>query len=571
MRKSSACLLLLLVVALFVSPAFAGVKITINNINAPGVGFNDATPASPVGGNNGTTLGEQRLNAFKEAARIWGETLDSPAEIIINARFTALSCNATSAVLGSAGTTSVFWNISGENLLFPGSEFSNTLYHAALADKLAGVDLNPGAADISANFNVNLGNPGCLTGSFWYLGLDGKAPVGNIDLVTVLLHEFSHGLGFSQFASVTTGALFAGLPDTYNRRIFDDTLQMTWDQMTDAQRVASAINPRQVVFIGNNVTEALPDVLAFGVPGLRITAPGAIAGHYEVGTAAFGKLLDATGLSGQIVQALDAADAAGPSTTDGCSAITNAGDIAGKIALVDRGTCGFVIKAANVQAAGAIAMIVADNAPGGPPAGLGGADPTITIPAVRITQPDGALIKAQLATGVFGSLALDMSMKAGADVNGKALLYTPNPVAQGSTISHYDTIDFPNQLMEPNINADLTHNVKPPYDLTLPLLRDIGWFADADNDGLADNSDECVQSNLKAGNIMVGSCDTTVPNMLFTNGCTIIDYMDLAAVGVKNHGGLVSNIAHLGNSLLQAGIITGEQKGRLQSCVAKSK
>jgi hypothetical protein len=558
-------------VASFISPASASVKITINNINAAGVGFNDPTPATPVGGNNGTTLGQQRLNAFKEAARIWGETLDSPVEIIINARFTALSCNATSAVLGSAGTTSVFGDIPGQTLLFPGTEFVDTWYHSALADKVTGVDVNPGAADISANFNVNLGNPGCLTGSFWYLGLDGKAPAGTIDLVTVLLHEFAHGLGFSQFASVTNGSLFFGFPDVYNRQIFDDTLQNTWDQMTDAQRVASAINPRRVVFIGNNVTEALPGVLALGVPGLSVSGPPLIAGHYEVGTASFGPALTSSGVTGQIVLAQDAANAAGPSTTDACTAISNAGDVAGKIALVDRGTCGFVVKAANVQAAGAIAMIVADNAPGGPPAGLGGTDPTITIPAVRITLPDGALIKAQLATGVFGTLSLDMSMRAGADVNDKALLYTPSPVAPGSTISHYDTIDFPNQLMEPNINADLTHNVKPPADLTLPLLRDVGWFPDADNDGLADNSDECVNSNLTAGNIKVGSCDTTVPNTLFTNGCTIIDYMNLAASGVKNHGGLASNTAQLGNALYDAGIITLTQKDRFQACVVKKK
>jgi hypothetical protein len=29
--------------------------------------------------------------------------------------------------------------------------------------------------------------------------------------------------------------------------------------------------------------------------------------------------------------------------------------------------------------------------------------------------------------------------------------------------------------MEPSINSDLTHAVRPPRDLTLPLLQDIGW------------------------------------------------------------------------------------------------
>jgi hypothetical protein len=54
-------------------------------------------------------------------------------------------------------------------------------------------------------------------------------------------------------------------------------------------------------------------------------------------------------------------------------------------------------------------------------------------------------------------------------------MYTPNPYQGGSSVSHFDTSAFPNLLMEPNINGDLTHNVMPPWDLTLPLLKDIGW------------------------------------------------------------------------------------------------
>jgi hypothetical protein len=42
-------------------------------------------------------------------------------------------------------------------------------------------------------------------------------------------------------------------------------------------------------------------------------------------------------------------------------------------------------------------------------------------------------------------------------------------------VSHYTTAASPNQLMEPSINGDLTHELEPPRDLTLPLLKDIGW------------------------------------------------------------------------------------------------
>ncbi len=54
-------------------------------------------------------------------------------------------------------------------------------------------------------------------------------------------------------------------------------------------------------------------------------------------------------------------------------------------------------------------------------------------------------------------------------------MYTPNTYLAGSSVSHWDTYAFPNQLMEPYYNPDLTRQVTPPVDLTAPLLADIGW------------------------------------------------------------------------------------------------
>src|SRR5512141_2878319 len=119
-------LVLLLMIGLSSMQAFAKAKITIVNNNAPGVGFNDPTPVTPVGGNPGVTLGQQRLNAFQRAADIWGATLDSPSLIEINATFEPLTCTATGAVLGSAGPTYVFSD-------FPGAPVPATWYHSALA------------------------------------------------------------------------------------------------------------------------------------------------------------------------------------------------------------------------------------------------------------------------------------------------------------------------------------------------------------------------------------------------------------------------------------------------------
>ena len=580
----------LLVLCLFASQAFAAAKITIINNNAPGVGFNDPTPATPVGGNTGTTLGEQRMNAFKESARLWAQTLDSPVEIRILASLEPLSCTPTSGVLGSTGILYIWSDFGSDTVgVFPGPEFSQTWYGSALANKRAGRDLkaldptidgSPSApfADMRVRFNSQLGTAACLTGQAWYYGYDLNAPAGSLSLVTVMLHEYSHGFNFSQFASVTSGAMprvdpsnpATAQPDIYNRNLYDNTTHKTWPEMTNAERAASAVNPRQVAWIGPTVTAAVPSVLAHGVPTLRVNAPSGIAGAYEVGQAAFGPALTSTMLTGDVVIANDAADAAGPSTNDACSPITN--DLTGKIAFVTRGTCGFIVKVKNAQNAGAIAVLVADNAPGFPPSGLGGADPTITIPSVRISITDGSAIRTQLLNGatVNASLGIDLSRVAGADSTGHALMYTPNPVAPGSTISHYDDSAFPNQLMEFAINSDLTHEVSPPKDLTLPLLRDIGWFPDADNDGVADASDQCAGSDTTPGPIYIGSCNTTVPNPTSTSGCNVRDLL-ANATKLSPKGQYLSNVAHLGDSLIAAGIINSAQKDALVSCAATKK
>jgi hypothetical protein len=560
--------------------ARAAASVTIVNGNAAGVGFNDPTPRAPIGGNTGTTLGQQRLIAFQRAADIWGAEIDSPVPIRILATFEAQVCTATSATLGSAGSRFIYSNFPKTGL-YPGPVMPNIWHGGALADKRAGFEIDPAEAngvtpraDIRARFNSLLnGNPACLGGRQWYLGLD-RHHGTDIDLITVLLHEFGHGLGFQQFASVSTGAQIpneAGVPqsDVYAIHIFDNTKNKYWNQMSDAERAASSVNTGGVVFDGPTVNAAVPSVLP-GAPALLITAPAAIAGNMPVGTASFGAKLTSPGVSSGVVLGLDASNAAGPSTTDACTALTNAGAVAGKIALVDRGTCGFIVKVKNAQDAGAVGVIVADNVAGAV-AGMGGFDLTITIPSVRITLANGNAIKAQLAASalVNATIGVNPAVHAGSDATGHALLYTPAALAAGSTISHWDPSAYPNQLMEPFNSDDLTHSVKPPEDLTLPLLRDIGWFADADVDGLADNLDQCPASDRRPTVIIDGD-NTAVANVMFTSGCTIADLVLAEAAGARNHGGFVSGVAHLLNALRDAGIITGAEKGRMQSTAAHS-
>ena len=445
--------------------AFGAATIVIQNNDAAGVGFNDPTTVAPVGGNPGTTLGQQRLNAFQFAANIWGATLSSNVTITVKADWISLNCTSTTAVLGSAGADSIWSN-------FTGAPFNDTWYGAALANALTGSDLDVPRAEINAHFNLNLGNPGCLDGIHFYLGLDNNH--GNdTDLVAVLLHEFSHGFGFQTFTDRSTGVQPNGIPSIYDRLLFDNTTGKTWAQMTDLERQASAINTGNLAWNGPAVTSQTSSVLA--TPRLHVNSPPAIAGNYAVGTAGFGPSVSSPGQTANLVQALDAADGAGPSTTDGCSPLTNAGAISGNLALIDRGMCTFVTKVKNAQNAGAVAVVIVDNVSAGTPPGMGGSDATITIPAVSITLANGNTIKAQLGSGVNATVLLDHSAPGGTDSQGRVLVFTPNPLQGGSSVSHWDTSAFPNQLMEPNINGDLTHSVTTPRDLTTSLLQDIGW------------------------------------------------------------------------------------------------
>lgn len=457
--------------------AQAAATIVINNINAPGVGFNDPTPATPVGGNTGTTVGEQRLIAFSYAANLWGATLTSNVPIVINAQFTPLTCTDTSAVLGSAGATRVYRD-------WTGVPRAGTWYSYALANKLFGTEIDPGnpGPQINSNFNSNLGTPGCLSASGWYYGLDSNEPANRIDFVAVLQHEMAHGLGFQTFTSGSTGNFFSGFPSVWDHYLLDATNNVLWANATVAQRQASAISIDKLVWTGANVNAGAAVTLRQGLPGVGVSGPasgplnGATLG---AGEASFGAPLAKPGLLGEVMPVVSST---GNPSGPGCGPLTvnDARAVLGRIALIDRGACAFALKAKNAQNAGAIGVIIANNV-AGPAPGLGGTDPTVVIPVASVSLADGNALKTQLRTrsrtrsGVFANIGLYGDQLAGADALGRVKMFAPNPFQGGSSVSHFDTTATPNQLMEPSINGNLTQSVVPPIDLTFPLFQDIGW------------------------------------------------------------------------------------------------
>jgi hypothetical protein len=522
-------------------PTFAA-NLVLNNVDVAGVGFNDPTPATAVGGNNGTTVGAQRLVAYRKALELWGKTLRSDATIVVQGSFARLDCDAASGVLAQAGTLQIFSD-------FPGAPLAGHWYHSALANALTGQDLTPGPLDpgplaepfnddIVANFNGDVGKADCIAGPGWYYGLDNNAPAGQIDFLDTFMHEVSHGLGFSNFASELSGTTPEALPDVYMANTLDLTFGERWNTTAFGADLPlfinfSARNTGNVVWAGDKVTANAPRVLGPYV-GIRVT--GTVNQELVYGTASFGAAATAANFGGEIVNA-NGADFA-------CIAPITAA-VAGKIAFIDRGGCGFAVKAKAAQVAGAKGVIIGNNQVG-PAIGLGGIDPTVTVPTISVSQVDGTAIKAGLP-GVSVEFFTDPARLAGANA-GYVRLYAPATIAPGSSISHFDTVAAPNLLMEPFINGDLRSARN--LDLTPSLMQDIGW---------------------KLEPLKIGHCNTHVPNAL-GNGDLLHVKVDVCEAAAEGRWGRLDRgkfVACVGKEALaakKAGLIDGRQFAAVLVC-----
>jgi hypothetical protein len=99
---------------------------------------------------------------------------------------------------------------------------------------------------------------------------------------------------------------------------------------------------------------------------------------------------------------------------------------------------------------------------------------------------------------------------------------------------------------------------------------------DTDGDGITDDLDECDNSitTLVSPTVIINGVDTGIPNTEPNAvGCTladlITDIIDVCLDDAKNHGQFVSCVSHETNMLKRARTISGKQKGKIQSIVAK--
>jgi fibronectin type 3 domain-containing protein len=133
-----------------------------------------------------STFPTSARTAFAAAAAIWASQIQSSVPITISACWTS---TLPTGVLGYSGGGS--WHRD-----FSGAPRANTWYQAALANSLAGSDLDPAYYDMYITYSSSFN---------WYYGTDGNTPSGQYDLVSVAAHEIAHGLHFAGMMEYSGG------------------------------------------------------------------------------------------------------------------------------------------------------------------------------------------------------------------------------------------------------------------------------------------------------------------------------------------------------------------------------
>jgi hypothetical protein len=176
--------------------------------------------------------------AFQYAVDIWAGLINSSQTIYIDAYWKKLGAR----TLGSCGPTNYYMG-------YNGMLFDSVYFPSAVAEKLAKTDLNDdGEAELIANFSSD---------TDWYYGTDGKTPAGKYDLVTVVLHELCHGLGFTGSINVESGIGSWGwglsFPFIFDHFLFDQGTNAILDTIlypNNSAKLKTAVTAGDVYFNG---------------------------------------------------------------------------------------------------------------------------------------------------------------------------------------------------------------------------------------------------------------------------------------------------------------------------------
>jgi uncharacterized protein (TIGR03382 family)/uncharacterized repeat protein (TIGR01451 family) len=444
---------------LVASTAATAADLTIQDTKA--AGFSDTTPAPPLGLNPGTTRGDQSLIVFQTAAAMWGATVRSTIPIVINSEFVSSTLNAEFDCT-SQGTVLAFTQPAGY-LMSSGFPVPQANYDIPLANALTGRNNlpDPTAEQFTVNINADLGTSLCDFPASWYFGLDTQIPNDGISLLTTLLHEFGHGLGFSSLINPSSGS--GGLT------IWDFHI---WDVIDNIS--LPNVSPGRVK---NLITTTKS--LAFQGPAVQADVPVFLGVQTFLATTFNGATTELNFAEGDFSGPLEGSGAlAATSPTDACSDLSNPTDIHGKFALVERSipdagnACTFYSKAQRAVDAGALGIVVYDSVVGESLVQMSGSPP-LDIPAVFISNTDGTTLQTELGQGpVSVDFAPGTQLSNAGPNNIGVLLYTPSTLSPGSSLIHWNAFTSPQTLMLEFANQP---DIRLNMDFTPDVMSDLGW------------------------------------------------------------------------------------------------
>jgi hypothetical protein len=182
----------LFLLPLLLAASASAVPIEVTYRDAANTGFFDTTATSPVGSNNGTTLGEQRRIAFEYAASRWAAQIAGNVPVKISAGWSTTAPANGSITLANAGPVNYFRNGSAVT----GLPRNNTYYPSALVDQMVGQDMVASGTsdDITVNCNTYLDDV-TNDGFVWDYDLNNAGGTG-VSFIGTILHELGHGFGF---------------------------------------------------------------------------------------------------------------------------------------------------------------------------------------------------------------------------------------------------------------------------------------------------------------------------------------------------------------------------------------
>ena len=207
-----------------------------------------------------------------------------------------------------------------------------------------------------------------------------NAAITNLFYINNKMHDIFYRLGFTETAKNFQAFNFGkgGLQNDYVQAEAQDgggTDNANFSTPPDGFR------PRMQMYLWNS---ALTERVFYNTPPEAI---GRKVKNYVSTT--FGPALDVIGVT---------ADVKLSPVLDGCTALP-AGSLAGKIGLIERGTCSFTVKVKNAQEAGAAAAIIYNMPDSTPTTGMGGTDASITIPSVLVENVEGVYMKGLIDSG----------------------------------------------------------------------------------------------------------------------------------------------------------------------------